>query len=72
MCWGKKYIDRMKKQKMGIFVSWAASKFLFGLGIGLVLSRYTPLTRFNTELTGWFIIILAILVALPVINAVMK
>ncbi|MBU4535322.1 MAG: hypothetical protein KKF16_05775 [Euryarchaeota archaeon] len=64
-------IDKFKKQSSGVIFTITFAKFLFGIGLGVLLVAYLPV--YNWEFYGWLIIILSVLLHIPgVYNLLIK
>ena len=70
MSWFGKKIDKIREQKKAIFCAWMIAKFLFGLGLGMLLASY--FINHNWIKAGWFVVALGIVFSLPVIKNLTK
>lgn len=61
--WCVKKIDKLRKANASVIMSWAMGKFLFGLGLGVLLATYLPLVHWSIH--GWWLIVLGIVVSIP-------
>jgi hypothetical protein len=66
MGWFSEKFERIKSMGFKGFACWIFAKFLFGVGLGLLIARYFP---YEWILWGWGLIILSIIISLPALKA---
>ncbi len=59
MSWISDKIERFRQMPNPYFALHITSRFLFGVGLGLLLATWLPIW------TGWMFIIVAIVIAIP-------
>lgn len=59
MSWISDKIERFRQMPNPYFALHIISRFLFGVGLGLLLATWLPIW------TGWIFIIVAIVIAIP-------
>jgi len=59
MSWISDKIERFRQMPNPYFALHITSRFLFGVGLGLLLATWLPIW------TGWIFIIVAIVIAIP-------
>ena len=59
MTWFNKKIEGFKQLPNPYFTLHIASRFLFGLGLGILLATWLPIW------TGWIFIVLAMVIVIP-------
>ena len=62
MKWIKEKYKKVSKLPFPLMFSLIFSKFLFGLGLGLILAGYF---KFDWKLIGWIAITLSFVVSIP-------
>ncbi len=61
-CWEEK-LGKIKSMCTSNFIFWVFGKFLFGLGIGILLPVY--FVGFGWHIVGWLFIAFAIILQIP-------
>ena len=58
-------LEKIKSMHTSNFIFWVFGKFLFGLGIGILLATYywNPLGYWI--IAGWLVIVFAIIITIP-------
>lgn len=64
----KNAFERIKKQSLSTVFCWVFAKFLFGVGLGLLLAEY--LVGYNWTNIGWLLILISIIISIPALKAV--
>ena len=70
MCSLGKKLEKIKKMNMSDFMFWVLGKFLFGLGLGILLPVY--FMTFGWQIAGWMLIIFSVILQIPAIVAAFK
>lgn len=63
MGWFAEKIEKFKKLPKSILFLHIINKFVLGLGLGALLASY--LHRYNWQLEGWLLIVLALVLGIP-------
>lgn len=63
-------LERIKSMHISNFIFWILAKFLFGLGVGILLPVY--FFAYGWIIVGWMLIVFAIILAIPALVAVHK
>ena len=67
--WFIEKYEKFMKQSKAIVMTLIFAKFLFGVGLGVLLANY--LRGYNWQLYGWLLIIVSLLLHLPAIYKVL-
>lgn len=71
MNWLTKKFEKFRGLPPRLMFIYALSKFVFGVGLGVLLVFYLP--RFNWQLLGWILIVLSIIImAIPRSKIILK
>ncbi len=71
--WIWKAMDKLHSGGSAPMISWATSKFLVGLGIGMLLATYFPdAPRDGWAMWGWAFILLALVTCIPAFKAMLN
>jgi len=70
MGWFTKKFEKFRKLPPRPMFMHVLSKFVFGVGLGVLLVFYLP--KFNWQLLGWLLIALSIIIAIPIIRIILK
>lgn len=62
-------LEKIKSMHTSNFIFWIFGKFLFGLGIGILLPVYFG--GFGWHIVGWLLIAFAIILQIPALMAVL-
>lgn len=63
MNWFNEMFEKFRRQSMQVISITIFAKFLFGVGLGVLLVNYFQ--GFNWELYGWLLIIISLGLAIP-------
>lgn len=67
----QKKMDKLYKGGPAVLFTWAAAKFLFGVGLGVLLATYFPdAPKDGWEIWGWTLILFSLVVSIPALRAV--
>jgi len=66
----KKMIERFRKMPLPIMALHITSKFVFGLGLGALLTVY--FANYDWWALGWLLIALSLIMAIPSVCKVLK
>ena len=69
MNWFNKASEKFKKQSKKAIMAIMFTKFLFGVGLGVLLTSYW--WEYDWKFFGWLMIIIALILHLPSIYAVL-
>lgn len=64
----KKAIKKFRKANFATLFTTIMAKFLFGVGLGMLLVKYLGIT--NPIKTGWIIIAISLILHIPIIKEV--
>ena len=69
-----KYVERMKHSSPKVFAAVAAAKFLFGLGLGVLVIKYFPDAMTNEQWfqSGWILVAVAVVIGFVVLRELHK
>ena len=70
MSWFTKKFEKFRKLPPRPMFTHVLSKFVFGVGLGILLAFYLP--KFNWQLLGWLLIVLSIIIAIPSLRIILK
>jgi hypothetical protein len=56
-------VEKFRKLPLSILILHISGKFLFGVGLGLLLASY--LQQYDWQLYGWVMIVIALITQIP-------
>jgi len=70
MGWFAKKFERFRALPPRFMVIHVFAKFVFGMGLGVLLVIYVP--QLNRQLLGWLLIVLSIIIAIPSLRLILR
>ncbi len=70
MGWFANKFEKFRKLPPRLMAMHVLSKFVFGVGLGILLVSFLPCC--NWQLVGWLIIVISIIIAIPSVMIILK